>query len=132
MRVELAYGRGRLPIEVPDAVTTVLEPTYVTGLPDETAAVRAALRHPLNTRSLREHVTPGDTVAISICDSTRPMPSHTVLPVVLDELSHIPPGDIVVLVATGTHRPTSDNELREMLGTELLDRCDVVNHSAFA
>ena len=131
MRVELAYGRGRLPIDVPDGVTTVLEPSYQNGFPDETAAVRAALRQPLGRRPLGELVTPGQTVAISICDNTRPMPSHTVLPVVLDELSHLPPGDIVVLVATGTHRPTTDDELREMLGTDVMDRCEVVNHDAF-
>ena len=33
MKVDLAYGRGRLPIEVPPEPTTVLEPTYIQGCP---------------------------------------------------------------------------------------------------
>lgn len=131
MRVELAYGRGRLPLDVPDQAATVLEPTYIEGLADETAAVRTALREPLGRPPLRDFVAAGQRVAISICDSTRPMPSHIVLPVILEELTHIPSDDVVVLIATGTHRPTTDDELKDMLGPDVLDRCHVVNHNAF-
>jgi len=131
MNVDLAYGRGRLPLNCPTDRTTVLEPTYVDGLPDQAQAVRDALRAPLGAPPLRELVRPGQTVAVSICDSTRPMPSHTVLPVVLDELSHIPPGDIVVLVATGTHRATTAEELKNIVGADVVERVAVVNHDAF-
>jgi nickel-dependent lactate racemase len=40
------------------------------------------------------------------------------------------PEDVVVLVATGTHRPTREAELRAMLGDELYDAVEVVNHDA--
>jgi len=131
MNVDLAYGRGRLPIDFPVDRTTVLEPTYLDGLPNQTQAVRDALRAPLGTPPLRQLVRPGQTVAISICDSTRPMPSHTVLPVVLEELSHIRTGDIVVLVATGTHRATTPAELESMVGSNVLEHVTVINHDAF-
>ena len=91
MQVDLAYGRGRLTIDLPSDRTTVLEPTYVPGLPDQAQAVRDALRAPTGTPPLRSLVRRGQTVAIAICDGTRPMPSHTVLPVVLEELSEIQP-----------------------------------------
>ena len=131
MKVALAYGRGHLPIEVPDDRTTVLEPTYLPGLPDQAGAVRQAVRRPEGTLPLRELVEPEQRVAISICDSTRPMPSHTVLPVVLDELSHVPTENVVVVVATGTHRATTEDELHDMVGTGVLARTQVVNHDAF-
>ena len=131
MKIDLAYGRGRLPIECPDDRTTVLEPTYLDGLPDQSQAVRDALRAPLGVPPLRELVKPGQTVAISICDSTRPMPSRTVLPVVLEELSHIRTDDIVVLVATGTHRATTVAELENMVGPDVLTQVAVINHDAF-
>ena len=131
MNVDLAYGRGRLPLDCPTDRTTVLEPTYLNGLPDQAQAVRDALRAPLGTPPLRELVRPGQTVAVSICDSTRPMPSHTVLPAVLEELSHLPPGDIVVLVATGTHRATTAQELENIVGTDVIERIAVINHDAF-
>jgi len=130
MRVQLAYGRTGLVVEVPDDAI-VIEPTYVPGLPDETGALVNAMRHPLGASSLRRAVGSGQTVAISVCDVTRPMPSARVMPVVLKELSGIPDERIVILIATGTHRANTDAELREMLGDEIVDRYRVVNHNAF-
>ncbi len=131
MQVNLAYGRGRLPIEIPSAPTTVLEPTYIQGLADQREAVRDAINHPLASPALRDIVQAGQSVAISICDNTRPMPNRTVLPVLLEELSHIPGLDVAVLVATGTHRAATDDELREMVGEDVVNNYDVVNHDAF-
>ena len=59
------------------------------------------------------------------------MPSATVLPVLLRDLSHLPDNDIAILVATGTHRANTDAELRRMLGDAIVDRYAVLNHSAF-
>ena len=53
MNVDLAYGRGRLSVEFPDDRTTVLEPSYINGLPDEQAAIRHALRMPLGDAAAR-------------------------------------------------------------------------------
>ena len=131
MTVDLAYGRGRLPVEFPDGRTTVLEPAWVDGLPDERAAVRHALRMPLGTPALASLVGAGQSVAVAVCDVTRPMPSRTLLPVLLDELAHVPDERITILIATGTHRPNGRGELLEMLGEPIVGRYPVVNHGAF-
>ena len=131
MNVQLAYGRGRLAVDFPDGRTTVLEPAYVRGLRDEAAAIRKALRAPLGVPPLASIVRPEQTVAVSVCDITRPMPSRTLLPVLLGELAHVPDERIVILIATGTHRPNDRAELVEMLGEEIAGRYRVVNHSAF-
>ncbi len=53
------------------------------------------------------------------------------VPAVLDELEGlVAADDIVVLVATGTHRGNTPEELTAMLGGEVLDRVRVVNHDA--
>ena len=131
MKIGLAYGRGRLTVDFPTEQTTVLEPTYVEGLPDERGAVRHALRFPIRAAPLNTSVSADQTVAVAVCDVTRPMPSQTVLPVVLDELSHVPNDNIVILIATGTHRRNTRNELIGMLGESTVDRYRVVNHDAF-
>ena len=131
MLVNLAYGRTGLTVEFPDDRTTVIEPTYLEGLPDQRDAVRAALEHPNGTAPLRDLVSAGQTVAISVCDITRPMPSVTVLPVVLDALAHVPTNQIAVLIASGTHRATTHDELVEMLGKAVVDRYRIVVHDAF-
>ena len=132
MKVKLAYGKTGLVVELPDEKTTVVQPSYLPGLPDPVGAIRTAIRDPVGgTEPLRKLAQPGNTVAISICDITRPMPSATVLPVLLRDLSRLPDQNIVILVATGTHRANTDTELRQMLGDEIVDRYTVLNHNAF-
>ena len=132
MKVRLAYGRSGLVIDVPEDRTTVVQPQYLPGLPDQYGAIRTAVRDPVGgASSLRRIAGPSDIVAISVCDITRPMPTSTVLPVVLEELAQVPDENIVILIATGTHRPNSYGELRDMLGAQIVDRFTVVNHDAF-
>ncbi len=131
VRVRLAYGEDGLEVDLPEARTTVVEPTYAAAAEDQRGLLRQALREPVDGPPLRELVSPGQTVAISMCDGTRPQPRHLMIPAVLEELEGIVRlDDVVVLVATGTHRGNSDAEIRAMLGDEVVDRVRVVNHDA--
>ncbi len=131
MRVELAYGRTGLTVDLPDDRTTVIEPTFLPTLADPRGALIAALRNPIDRPPLRRLVKKDQTVVIAVCDITRPMPSSTVLPVVLGELAHVPRDQVTILVATGTHRGNSDEELEEMLGGDVVRDYRIVNHDAF-
>ena len=131
MRIKLDYGRNGLSVDLPDEFTTVIEPSYVPGLPDEAGALRDALRNPIGTQPLRRLVRPSQSVAISVCDITRPMPSATLLPVLLSELSHVPKDRITIMIATGTHRINTPAELDAMLGPGITAAYRVVNHNAF-
>jgi lactate racemase len=131
VRVRLAYGVTGVDIDVDPAVTTVVEPEHRRGAADPLAVLCAALRHPVAGPPLRDRVRPGQSVAISVCDGTRPQPRHLMIPMILDELDGIiRREDIVILVATGTHRGNDDGELRQMLGGEVVDQIRVVNHDA--
>lgn len=131
MKVRLAYGRSGLEVNLPDERTTVIEPVYVPGLPDQAGALRTAIRNPIDSESLRQILKPSSTVAISVCDITRPIPTATILPAILGELGHIPTDNITILIANGTHRANTDSELYEMLGIDIVDRYRIVNHDAF-
>ncbi|NUR05999.1 MAG: nickel-dependent lactate racemase [Nocardioidaceae bacterium] len=129
--MRLAYGEKGLDVALPADRTTVVEPTYVPAPDDERALLLDALREPVAGPPLRELARPGQKVAISICDGTRPQPRHLMVPAVLEQLDGIvDPDDVVVLVATGTHRGNTEDELRAMLGDDLLKRVRVVNHDA--
>ncbi|MGY1836505.1 nickel-dependent lactate racemase [Blastococcus sp. SYSU DS0510] len=131
MRVELAYGEGGLTVDLPDERTTVVEPRYVPGAQDPAEVLRSALRRPVAGPPLRELVRPGQTVAISICDGTRAQPRDLMVPAVLEEIAGIVDlDDVVILVATGTHRGNTEAELRAMLGDDVVDRVRVLNHDA--
>ena len=131
MKTRLAYGKEGLAVELPDHAT-LIEPEYIPSLPDETGALKTALRNPIGTIPLRQATIPGQKVGISVCDITRPMPSDRILPVLLGELAHIPPSDITIFLATGTHRSNTDQEIKLMLGDFVVKHgCKIVNHDAF-
>lgn len=130
MQVRLSYGDAGLDISVPESAVVVY-PQDAPAVPDSSAVLTAALRAPVSGPPLRERVRPGQTVAISVCDGTRPQPSSLMIPAVLAELDGIiDSADIVVLVATGTHRANTEGELRSMLGDEVVNSVRVVNHNA--
>ena len=129
MKVRLAYGAGGLEVDLPEERTTVVEPAYHAGAPDELAVLRRALREPVAGPPLSELARPGTKVAISMCDGTRAQPRDKMIPAVLDELG-VPDEDVVILVATGTHRGNTDEEIRAMLGDDVVERVRVVNHDA--
>ena len=130
VRVCLAYGKSGLDVDVPDS-SVVIEPKGRQGVDDAVTAVRNAVRSPTAGPPLRKLVVPGQRVAIAICDGTRPQPRKVVLPVLLEELSGtIDLADVVVVVATGTHRANTPAELASMLGEEVLRSVRVENHDA--
>jgi nickel-dependent lactate racemase len=129
MNVALAYGQGRLEVELPDN-TTVVQPRLQPALADERAALLAALDAPIGCEALREWLRPGCKVCIIFPDITRAMPNERVLPWVLDYLhGHgVRDEQIVLLNSTGTHRPNTPAELETMLGPAIMARYRVENH----
>ncbi len=128
--VSLAYGKTGLDIMVPDRAV-IIEPTPLSGLNDEKAAVQKALRQPAATPALKDMVTPSDTVAIVISDMTRPTPNHKLVPWLLEELCHVPNANFVIINGLGSHRANTKEELVQMLGQEVVDTVRVINHNAF-
>ena len=129
-QVKLAYGKDDLIIQVPDKAV-VIEPGYLAGLTDEKSAVLTALRQPIGTPPLKTMVKATDTVAIVIADITRPTPSEKLVPWLIEELSHVPKENFVVINGLGSHRPNTRAELIQMLGQEVVDTIRVINHDAF-
>src|SRR3954453_19409715 len=132
MQTRVAYGDTGLWLDVPDD-STVVTPSHRAAAADQRQAVREALRRPVAGPPLRERVSRGQTVAISACDITRPQPRQVMIPVLLEEMDGIIDlDDVVVLVATGTHRANTPDELRAMFGAEVVDSVRIVNHDSRA
>jgi nickel-dependent lactate racemase len=130
MKVNLAYGRTGLQVSLPGEITTVIEPVFKPGMLDEIGAIVRALREPIGKPPLETLVRPGQKVSLSVCDATRPMPTRRVLPPLLRVLEKASPGEVVIVIATGTHRHTSEDELNRILGPDVVSRYAVVDHSA--
>jgi lactate racemase len=130
MKVHLQYGREGLDVLIPGTDVTVLEPRFVPGLDDERAAFQEAVRRPIGARPLREIVEAADRVAVVIPDLTRPLPSERLLPWLFEELGHVPAERFTIVNGTGSHRKNTPEELRSMVGPEVLGRYRLVNHTA--
>lgn len=129
-KVKLAYGKTGIEVTVPDQAV-VIEPRHLAALPDEKAAVTAALRQPVGTLPLKEMVQQNQKVVIVISDITRPTPNHKLVPWLLEELAHVPSENITVLNGLGSHRANTQDELVQMLGRKVVDTIRVINHDAF-
>ena len=129
MNVQLAYGQGHLSVELPDACTTVIEPANNPGLPDEKAAVIAALQQPIGAAPLRASIKPTDKICINFTDITRATPNEKIIPWLLEYLDGVVPREnITLLNATGTHRPNTHAELEKMLTPAVVANYRVLNH----
>lgn len=132
MRVDLAYGRTGLAVDLPET-TDIVSARFVPGLADEAAAIRQALRRPIGSAPLAAKVKPGDKVVIAHSDITRATPNDRLLPVLLAELeaAGVAREDITLLNALGTHRRQTEAELRLMLGDAVVDAYRCLQHNAF-
>ncbi len=132
MNITLAYGQTGLTIDLPVSAD-VLRPRHVPGLPDEAAAIRAALASPIGSPALADRVKPGQRVVVAHSDITRATPNERMLPVLLGELeaAGVRRENITLLNALGTHRKQTPAELRLMLGNSIVEKYRCLQHDAY-
>lgn len=133
-KIEIAYGRGALQLTLPaEARPTVIRKASLAKLPDAPAAVRHAFDHPIDARPLADLARGRRSACILICDITRPVPNRLFLRPMIETMvqSGIPLDRIVVLVATGLHRPNLGDELAEVVGDPwVMQHVRIENHYA--
>src|SRR5262249_39786465 len=131
MRIQLDYGRTGPAVDRPEArLVGPLAIRPAAPLPDPEAAIARVLREPIGTPPLAEVARGRRDACILVCDITRPVPNRLILPPLLRTLEEqsIPRRDILILVATGLHRPNEGAELEELLGPEVVANYRVENH----
>jgi nickel-dependent lactate racemase len=131
MRVRLEYGRTGLDVDIPDELNArTLAYKNAEPLPNPHQAVRDLIAQPIGTPPLSELAKNRRDACIVICDITRPVPNEMILRPMLEtlEASGIPRDKILILVATGLHRPNWGAELVEMVGQHIVDNYRIENH----
>ncbi len=132
--VEILYGRDTLAVPLPpSARPAVIGKRPLAKLPDPHAAVRAALAQPVDAPPYAELIRGRTSACILICDVTRPVPNRLFLRPLIEALhaQGVARDRIVVLVATGLHRPNEGDELAEVVGDPwVFEHARVENHDA--
>lgn len=133
MKARFAFGKHGIDVRVPDSVRAeVVHCRSAAALPDARAALEHALDEPIGCAPLVELARGKRTAAISVCDITRPAPNSITLPPLLARLhaAGIPVDGISILIATGLHRPATQDEIVTILGAEIAAKYRVLNHDA--
>jgi len=120
-------------LSVPDSAD-VLVAQDVPPVPRPDEAVPAALAAPIGSPPLAELVRRKKPrrVAITVSDITRPVPNRLFLPPMLKVLNDcgVPDSQIVIIIGTGMHRPSTPGERAQLVGPEVLARVEVIDHTA--
>ncbi len=133
--ITLRYGKGDVTFEIPEKqILCELNGRNRPPLQALRDAYLAALDHPVDSAPLREMVTPGGTVAVTVSDITRGWQKNAeTLPFLLDYLNAAGVSDerITIIIAVGAHRQNTPEEFVELCGPEVCHRVRVVNHDAW-
>lgn len=114
-------------------IKTILEPNHPDNLPASEEELDRALANPIGSDPLKQFAKRGKTALIVIDDRTRPTPVDKLLPRVVEELNQagVTDSNITIIVALGTHRSMTDEEIVERIGADMRARLKVVQHDCF-
>ena len=136
--ISVEFGRDVLEVLVPPSCVE-LSMKDVTILPNPPKAIEEAFLNPIGSPTLEEIIPkkgkPAEemTVAIAVSDITRPVPykgGNGILPPLLRRLesSGIKKEKIKIIVATGMHRASTNEEKVEMYGKEVVEQYTLLDH----
>lgn len=130
-QISLPYGDSLITFSVPDGnLLATISPNPVTPCADPDSELRRALEQPIGAPRLREAARGAQRVVIAADDMTRQTPVRQMIPALLDELNAAGVSDqqVSVLIALGTHRPMTEEEIGAHYGEAVTRRVKVVNN----
>ena len=104
VRLPLPYGQAAVETTLPGSQTTVVEPVYVPGASDPAGLLRDVLQDPLRGKGLRHLVSPGQSIAIAVCDTTPPRAQLLMIDAVLADLAGVVDLNEVTILVVGGRR----------------------------
>ena len=139
-KISMQLEKESVEINLPDN-TEILSTKQPKPLSNPAFFIQKALEFPIGSPSLDKIIeqklkkNPQAKAVIVISDNTRPVPYNGkagILWPIIEKLltKNISNDRILILVATGTHRPLSEKELREILDPRVFDyRIPIKNHN---
>ncbi|MCZ6672810.1 MAG: nickel-dependent lactate racemase [Verrucomicrobia bacterium] len=127
---KIQYGPQTITLDIDSSrVSFILQPGEMPIVETRQELYRA-LAVPIGAKPLRDIVKTGDRVVIMGDDATRLTPTKEIIPIILDELNAggVPDKDLELIIATGTHRAMTEEELEDKYGSGVTNRIKVTNH----
>lgn len=130
MEIDIPYGQEIIKVTVPDSnVLDVIKPKKV-PIADERETIFEALKNPINSVPFSEFISDAKDMLIIVNDATRPTQTAKVLDFLFEQIKDL---NLRLIVATGTHRAPTEEELQFIFGSHLNDfRNKIIIHDAKA
>lgn len=130
-KIEVPYGMKCQEAVIPDGIPVqVVDPECppVSGKIED--MIEAALDQPIGTPRLEEMISKEDRALIIVNDQTRPGPNQEMTRAVVRRLNlaGVPDGQIQIIIATGSHRAPTDQEIDTLVGGDIHKRISVYSH----
>ena len=128
--ISLPYGDREITFSLPaQNLLAVISPNPVAPCADPLAEMQRALHNPIGAPPLAQAARGASRVAIVADDLTRQTPVQPLIPLLLDQLNAAGISDqqVIVVIALGTHRPMTGEEIQERFGEAVLGRIQALN-----
>jgi nickel-dependent lactate racemase len=128
--IQLPCQDGPLSFDLPDPhVGEIVTPKAISPAPDPEALIQEAMARPMGTPPLHRILKPGRSVSLIIDDVSRETPAALLLRPVLAELKRagIANKDIAMVIALGTHRPMTESEIIQKVGSRIAASHTIIN-----
>ena len=130
MRISFPYP-DIPPLDIPDRnLLGIFSPSTVKVERSEEEIISEAFSHSIGPDRLSKLLKGCKEVLIVVDDYTRTTPVQKILPRLVSELGEagIKPSGIKILVALGTHRPMTEEEIVKKFGKDIPKRYPIFNH----
>ena len=130
--LELPYGKRTILFDLPrEWEPDLFRPNLISPAEDPVKEVIQSLDNPYGDRRLADF-SGAASVAIAICDETRPMPNHLILLPLLKKLHQmgIPKSAVQIVIASGLHSATPESRLANILPVDIINQYPITVHDA--
>ena len=131
VKITMPYGRENVEVSIPEEnLIGIYSPKDIAIVADVQEEIIRALNHPIGSKSLAELAKGKEKVVILADDNTRLTPTDKIIPVLLDEMNSagIKDEQITIIIALGTHRFMTEEEIIEKFGQAVVNRVTIKNH----
>ena len=132
--VKLLYGKNGINLNIKDDWNAnIIRKPLMPIIDDISGEVNKALNNPINSLSIDKISSKGKSLCSLVCDITRPVPNKLFLKQIIIKFINagISADNILIIIATGLHRPASQDEINEIIGSSwVLKNIKIENHFA--
>jgi nickel-dependent lactate racemase len=130
--IQLGYGRGTKTFSFDETRFQVLETNPADEKPLTDVEIGAAFSDTIESPSIDDLFSAGDSILIVVSDATRATGSAQIVNLLVRRViqAGVAPADIAIIFATGTHRHVTEDEKIELLTPFIAQRVRTLDHDA--